>query len=127
MCGWRVGDRQTSVAASPPNGHRERIRVRSIAFAGQRSMPLEESAEEALRRGHRDGCEAPATCPCRCDTTVGWRADTAATGAREDHRWLATRESGEVQSLREIARREGVDSSFVNRMVNLTNLALISW
>ena len=29
------------------------------------------------------------------------------------HRWLATRESGEVQSLREIARREGVDS-FVN-------------
>ena len=43
------------------------------------------------------------------------------------HRWLATRDSDEVQSLREIARREGVDSSFVNRMLNLTNLAPISW
>jgi hypothetical protein len=31
--------------------------------------------------------------------------------------------SGEVNSLREIARREGVDSSYVSRMVNLTTLA----
>jgi hypothetical protein len=32
-------------------------------------------------------------------------------------------ESGMVKSLREIARREGVDSSYVSRMVNLTTLA----
>ncbi len=32
-------------------------------------------------------------------------------------------ESGEVKSLREIARKEGVDSSYVSRMVNLTSLA----
>ena len=32
-------------------------------------------------------------------------------------------ESGEVRSLRELARREGVDSSYVSRMVNLTTLA----
>jgi hypothetical protein len=39
------------------------------------------------------------------------------------HRWLALLEAGEVKSLRQIARREGVDSSYVSRMVNLTTLA----
>ncbi|MGH8518148.1 MAG: LacI family transcriptional regulator, partial [Panacagrimonas sp.] len=39
------------------------------------------------------------------------------------HRWLAMLESGVVKSLRELARREGVDSSYVSRMVNLTTLA----
>ena len=39
------------------------------------------------------------------------------------HRWLAMLTSGEAKSLREIARREGVDSSYVSRMVNLTTLA----
>ena len=39
------------------------------------------------------------------------------------HRWLALLESGDVKSLRELARREGVDSSYVSRMVNLTTLA----
>lgn len=39
------------------------------------------------------------------------------------HRWLAMLESGEVKSLREIAAREGVDCSYVSRMVNLTTLA----
>jgi hypothetical protein len=39
------------------------------------------------------------------------------------HRWLALLTSGEVKSLREIARREGVDSSYVSRIVNLTTLA----
>jgi len=39
------------------------------------------------------------------------------------HRWLAMLESGAVKSLREIARKEGVDSSYVSRMVNLTTLA----
>ena len=31
-------------------------------------------------------------------------------------------ESGEVETLTEIARREGVDNSYVSRMVNLTTL-----
>ena len=39
------------------------------------------------------------------------------------HRWLAMLESGKVKSLRELARKEGVDSSYVSRMVNLTTLA----
>ena len=39
------------------------------------------------------------------------------------HRWLALLESGEAKSLKEIARREGVDDSYVSRMVNLTTLA----
>jgi len=39
------------------------------------------------------------------------------------HRWLAMLETGEVGSLKEIAKREGVDNSYVSRMVNLTNLA----
>ena len=39
------------------------------------------------------------------------------------HRWLAMLESGEVKSLKEIAALEGVDSSYVSRMVNLTTLA----
>jgi hypothetical protein len=33
------------------------------------------------------------------------------------HRWLSMIESGVVKSLREIARKEGVDSSYVSRMV----------
>ena len=32
-------------------------------------------------------------------------------------------ESGEVSSMKVIARREGVDDSYVSRMVNLTTLA----
>jgi len=39
------------------------------------------------------------------------------------HRWLAMLESDEVKSLTEIAKREGVDNSYVSRMVNLTTLA----
>jgi hypothetical protein len=39
------------------------------------------------------------------------------------HRWLAMLESGEVRTLTEIAKREGVDNSYVSRMVNLTTLA----
>ena len=39
------------------------------------------------------------------------------------YRWLAMLESGEVISMKEIARREGVDDSYVSRMVNLTTLA----
>ena len=39
------------------------------------------------------------------------------------HRWLAMLESGQVSSLREIAAQEGVDNSYVSRMMNLTVLA----
>lgn len=39
------------------------------------------------------------------------------------HRWLAMLESGAAKSLREIAALEGVDNSYVSRMVNLTTLA----
>jgi hypothetical protein len=39
------------------------------------------------------------------------------------HRWLAMLESGEAASLREIAKREGIDNSYVSRMLNLTTLA----
>lgn len=53
--------------------------------------------------------------------------DTAATPLQlalaRGHQWLAMLESGEVKSLREIATHEGVDSSYVSRMVNLTTLA----
>lgn len=38
-----------------------------------------------------------------------------------EHRWVAMLESGEVKSLRELAR--GVGSSDVSRMVNLTALS----
>lgn len=34
------------------------------------------------------------------------------------HRWLAMLESGVVELLREIARREVADNSYVSRMVN---------
>lgn len=36
---------------------------------------------------------------------------------------LAMLESGEAKSLKEIATREGIDNSYVSRMVNLTTLA----
>ena len=39
------------------------------------------------------------------------------------HRWLRLFESGNVSSLKEIAKREGLDSSYVSRMINLTTLA----
>jgi hypothetical protein len=39
------------------------------------------------------------------------------------YRWLAMLESGVLKSLRELARREGVDSSYVSRMINLATLA----
>jgi len=32
-------------------------------------------------------------------------------------------ETGQVKSLREIAEKEGIDNSYVSRMVNLTTLA----
>jgi len=39
------------------------------------------------------------------------------------HRWLRILEEGKAKSLREIAEKEKIDSSYVSRMVNLTLLA----
>lgn len=53
--------------------------------------------------------------------------DTAATALQlalaRGHKWLAMLESGEVSTMTEIAKREGIDNSYVSRMVNLTILA----
>ena len=53
--------------------------------------------------------------------------DTAATALQlalaRGRRWLRMLESGDAKSLREIAALEGVDNSYVSRMVNLTTLA----
>lgn len=53
--------------------------------------------------------------------------DTATTPLQmalaRGHRWLAMLESGEAKSLKEIAAAEGIDNSYVSRMVNLTTLA----
>lgn len=39
------------------------------------------------------------------------------------HRWLRMFESGKVGSLKEIANLEGIDASYISRMINLTTLA----
>ncbi len=39
------------------------------------------------------------------------------------HRWLAMLETGQASSLRDVAKKEGVDNSYVSRMINLTTLA----
>lgn len=61
------------------------------------------------------------------ETTKARPWDTAATPLQlalaRGHRWLAMLESGEAKSLKEIAAAEGVDNSYVSRMVNLTTLA----
>ncbi|KRH78588.1 hypothetical protein FERRO_15790 [Ferrovum sp. JA12] len=53
--------------------------------------------------------------------------DTATTPLQlalaRGHRWLAMLESGEVKTMRELASREGVDNSYVSRMINLTLLS----
>ena len=53
--------------------------------------------------------------------------DTAATSLQlalaRGNKWLAMLESGEVSTLTEIAKKEGIDNSYVSRMVNLTTLA----
>lgn len=49
--------------------------------------------------------------------------DTYPVALARGHRWLDMLESGEMKSLQEIVRKEGVDSSYVSRMANLTTLA----
>ena len=52
--------------------------------------------------------------------------DTATTSLQmalaRGHRWLAMLESGKVKTMRELANREGLDNSYVSRMINLTLL-----
>jgi hypothetical protein len=61
------------------------------------------------------------------ETTRARPWDTAATPLQlalaRGHRWLAMLTTGEAKSLKEIATTEGVDNSYVSRMVNLTTLA----
>jgi hypothetical protein len=61
--------------------------------------------------------EAPQAGPW--DTTPSPLQQALARG----HRCLAMLTSGEAKSLKEIAGREGLDSSYVGRMLNLTTLA----
>lgn len=46
-----------------------------------------------------------------------------ADGVEGRVRWVGMLESGDARSMKEIARRERVDDSYVRRMVNLTTLA----
>ncbi|OED43318.1 LacI family transcriptional regulator [Chromatiales bacterium (ex Bugula neritina AB1)] len=39
------------------------------------------------------------------------------------HHWLALLESGQASSIKAIAKKEGIDNSYVSRMINLTTLA----
>lgn len=61
------------------------------------------------------------------ETTRARPWDTAATPLQlaltRGHSWLAMLESGKAKSLKEIATMEGIDNSYVSRMVNLTTLA----
>jgi hypothetical protein len=73
------------------------------------------------RRGLRKVVTLPdgdAVQPCPWDSTPTPLKLALARG----HRWLALLKSGEVNSMKEIARREGVDESYVSRMVNMTTL-----
>ena len=45
------------------------------------------------------------------------------TALARGHYWLSLLETGKVGSLKDIAEQEGVDNSYVSRMVNLTTLA----
>ncbi|MGH8611096.1 MAG: LacI family transcriptional regulator [Gammaproteobacteria bacterium] len=64
------------------------------------------------------------TLPTRETTARPWDGEPTPLqlALARGHRWLAMLESGVVRSLREIARKDGVDSSYVSRMVNLTTL-----
>jgi hypothetical protein len=53
------------------------------------------------------------------DTTITPLQSALARG----HQWLQLLESGEAKSMRVIADKEGVDNSYVSRMINLTTLA----
>lgn len=55
---------------------------------------------------------------------MGYPANPSAAGAgSRAPLWLQMLETGEVSSLREIAQLEGLDNSYISRMVNLSTLA----
>jgi len=77
-----------------------------------------------IRIRHSNGCKK-ITLP---NGEVGMRLKPSKPTAMQralarDHRWLVMLESGEVKNLRELAVREGVDNSYVSRMINLTMLS----
>ena len=77
---------------------------------------------EIRRRGKRKTVTLPdgsAMQPCRWDETPTPIQQALARG----HRWLAMLESGQAQSLSDVAALEGMDRAYVSRMVNLTTLA----
>lgn len=55
--------------------------------------------------------------------TGGLPSRSPSGSSSRGHRWLAMVKSGMFKSLKEIAKREGVDTSYGSRMVNLTALA----
>jgi hypothetical protein len=70
--------------------------------------------------------------PKSCDLSGGGAHTSRSRGATptpvqlaltHGHRWLAILEWGEATSMKEIARRDRVDDSYVSWMVNLTAMA----
>ena len=63
--------------------------------------------------------------PSPVDTSRPWdsRLTPLQAALARGYRWLRALEAGEVTSISEIARREGVDFSYAARLVNLTTLA----
>ena len=74
------------------------------------------------RRGNRKAVTLPDGEAFRPSRTHGAPTPIQLALAR-GHRWLAMLESGEAESLTEVAEREGMDRAYVSRMVNLTTLA----
>ena len=73
------------------------------------------------RRGGRKLVKRP------CGELIGRPWDQKSTvlqlALARGHRWLRMFESGRFGSLKEIAKHESIDASYVSRMINLTTLA----
>ena len=73
------------------------------------------------RRGGRKLVKRP------CGELIGRPWDQKSTvlqlALARGHRWLRMFESGKFGSLKEIAKHECIDASYVSRMINLTTLA----
>jgi hypothetical protein len=87
------------------------------------SMPI-----QLKRRSGRKQITLPVgVAPTQGQTAARRPWDQAVTPLQQalvrGHRWLALLTSGTVKTLNEIAAQEGVNNSYVSRMVNLTTLA----
>ncbi len=60
---------------------------------------------------------------CESDERTRISATPLQLAMARGHRWLLLLEAGEVSSLREIAKRDGADPSYVAKHLNLTLLA----